>query len=136
MKLDDNIAMNTRFVANLELCELRIQDEARFPWVMLIPRLKNVYEIIDLNEDEQQQLMREINLVSHAMKQTFDPDKLNVGALGNITRQLHIHIIARYEADLAWPNPVWGYFEQSTRYAEDALERRIVQLRSIVAPYE
>ena len=63
------------------------------------------------------------------MQESFTADKLNIGALGNIVKQLHVHVIARYETDLAWPNPVWGYFELSTQYGADALERRITLIR-------
>ncbi len=127
--LDNSIASNSLHVMDLKLCEVRIQNEARFPWFILVPKRDNIYELIDLPEAEQALLMQEIAQVSHAVKAVFDPDKLNVGALGNIVKQLHVHVIARYQTDLAWPNPVWGFFEQTTRYAEDVLERRVQNIK-------
>ncbi len=130
MQLNEELAKNSRFVTELSLCEVRIQNEARFPWILLVPKREGIEEIIDLTEADQMQLLKEIALASKAMQQVFDPDKLNIGTLGNIVRQLHVHIIARYETDLAWPNPVWGYFELSTQYGADALKRRIELLKS------
>ena len=130
MQLNEEVAKNSRFVTELSLCEVRIQNEARFPWILLVPKREGIEEIIDLTEADQMQLLKEIALASKAMQQVFDPDKLNIGTLGNIVRQLHVHIIARYETDLAWPNPVWGYFELSTQYGADALKRRIELLKS------
>lgn len=127
--LDNSIASNSLHIMDLKLCEVRIQNEARFPWIILVPKRDSIYELIELSETERSVLMQEITLVSHAVKIVFNPDKLNIGTLGNIVKQLHIHVIARYQTDLAWPNPVWGFFEQTTRYAEDVLERRILNIK-------
>lgn len=129
MQLNEELAKNSRFVTDLPLCEVRIQNEARFPWIILIPKRDNVAEIIDLSIEDQEQLLKELRMASKVMQSAFNADKLNIGALGNIVRQLHVHVIARYEADLAWPNPVWGYFELSTQYASDALSRRIALIK-------
>lgn len=129
MTLNEELAKNSRFVTDLPLCEVRIQNEARFPWILLVPKCDNIEEIIDLSVEDQEQLLKELRMASKVMQEAFDADKLNVGALGNIVRQLHVHVIARYETDLAWPNPVWGYFELSTQYGADALERRITLIK-------
>ncbi len=129
MQLNEELAKNSRFVTDLPLCEVRIQNEARFPWIILIPKRDNVAEIIDLSMEDQEQLLKELRMASKVMQSAFNADKLNIGALGNIVRQLHLHVIARYESDLAWPNPVWGYFELSTQYASDALSRRIALIK-------
>lgn len=129
MTLNEELAKNSRFVTDLPLCEVRIQNEARFPWILLVPKRDNIEEIIDLSVEDQEQLLKELRMASKVMQEAFDADKLNVGALGNIVRQLHVHVIARYETDLAWPNPVWGYFELSTQYGADALERRITLIK-------
>lgn len=129
MTLNEELAKNSRFVTDLPLCEVRIQNEARFPWILLVPKRDNVEEIIDLSVEDQEQLLKELRMASKVMQEAFDADKLNVGALGNIVRQLHVHVIARYKTDLAWPNPVWGYFELSTQYGADALERRITLIK-------
>ncbi len=130
MQLDDELARNSRFVTDLPLCEVRIQNEARFPWIILIPKRENIVEIIDLSIEDQEQFLKELRMASKVMQSAFDADKLNIGTLGNIVRQLHLHVIARYETDLAWPNPVWGYFELSTQYASDALTRRIALIKT------
>lgn len=129
MILNEELAKNSRFVTDLPLCEVRIQNEARFPWILLIPKRDNIVEIIDLSIEDQEQLLKELRIASKVMQESFNADKLNIGALGNIVKQLHVHVIARYETDLAWPNPVWGYFELSTQYGADALERRITLIR-------
>lgn len=129
MTLNEELAKNSRFVTDLPLCEVRIQNEARFPWILLVPKRDNIEEIVDLSVEDQEQLLKELRMASKVMQESFDADKLNIGALGNIVRQLHVHVIARYETDLAWPNPVWGYFELSTQYGADALERRITLIK-------
>ncbi len=129
MTLNEELAKNSRFVTDLALCEVRIQNEARFPWIILVPKRDNIEEITDLTIEDQEQLLKELRMASNVMQEAFNADKLNIGALGNIVRQLHVHVIARYETDLAWPNPVWGYFELSTQYGADALERRITLIK-------
>ncbi len=128
-QLDANIERDSRHIIDLTLCEVRLQNEDRFPWIVLIPRKPDIVELIDLEMEDLHQLTEEIAFASHAMRTLFGPDKLNVGSLGNSVRQLHIHIIARHEKDLAWPNPVWGYFEYSREYSSDTLRRRIEQLK-------
>lgn len=108
LELDDRLESSSSFVINLSLCQVRLSHNAAFPWILLIPARKNIVEIIDLAPADQQRLMQEIAQASHVMKTLFQPDKLNVASLGNIVPQLHIHIIARYQGDRAWPNPIWN----------------------------
>ena len=96
------------FIADLELCRLVLHDNRNFPWIILIPKLDNLVELIDLPKKLRYQLMDEIVFIEEIMEKVFNPEKLNVATLGNITSQLHIHIIARYKNDLAWPNSVFG----------------------------
>jgi diadenosine tetraphosphate (Ap4A) HIT family hydrolase len=91
-------------------------NNALFPWVILVPRVDAAREVIDLDDAGRHALMDEIALVSSAMQTLFTPDKLNIAALGNMVPQLHVHIIARFIRDTAWPNPVWG--KGSEPYAE------------------
>ncbi len=86
-------------------------NDARYPWLILVPERADLAEIIDLEEADRAELMREIAAVSQVLKQMFNPDKLNVGALGNRVRQLHVHVLARFVSDQAWPGPVWGVGE-------------------------
>lgn len=106
--LDSRLAVDSLAVADLPLSSLRLMRDSRFPWLLLVPRRPDLVEIVDLAEAEQAILMREIALASEALKAETECDKLNIGALGNIVSQLHVHVIARREGDAAWPGPVWG----------------------------
>lgn len=90
------------------LCEVRLMNNARFPWLLLVPRKDGLREFTDLPTAEQTQLMQEITQASRVLQTLTGAEKMNIGALGNIVAQLHVHVIARFAADAAWPNPVWG----------------------------
>ncbi|MEY2600263.1 MAG: hypothetical protein RLZZ142_2522, partial [Verrucomicrobiota bacterium] len=96
-------------VCELPLCSVLLMDNQRFPWLLLIPRREGVQEIIDLHEKEQPLLWREIHAASHLLRNLFSPDKLNVATIGNLVPQLHVHVIARFKTDDAWPKPVFGF---------------------------
>jgi diadenosine tetraphosphate (Ap4A) HIT family hydrolase len=107
-QLHPQLEADTRFVASLGLSELRLMDDAQYPWLILVPRVTNAIELVDLDETQQVMLMREITQTSHALRSLFEPDKLNVAALGNVVSQLHVHVVARFHGDAAWPRPIWG----------------------------
>jgi len=133
-ELDPRLAADTRPVARLALCEVRLMDDARFPWLVLVPRRPALVEIADLAEADQRTLWLEVNRAAAALRATAACDKINIGALGNIVRQLHVHVVARREGDEAWPGPVWGH-GRAQRYAHDPCERLIECLHaSITAP--
>jgi diadenosine tetraphosphate (Ap4A) HIT family hydrolase len=106
--LDPRLAADTRPVTSLPLCEVLLMDDARFAWLVLVPRRPGATEIADLTEADQAALWREVNRAAAALRAIAPCDKLNIGALGNIVRQLHVHVVARREGDAAWPGPVWG----------------------------
>ena len=106
--VDPCIEKDSSFVINLDLCEIRLHHNAKFPWIILIPRQPRVFEIIDLSKTNMQLLIQEIALASKVMQKLYEPDKLNVANLGNVVPQLHVHVIARYKHDMAWPQPVWN----------------------------
>jgi diadenosine tetraphosphate (Ap4A) HIT family hydrolase len=106
--LDPRLEAESFPLGRLPLCEVRLFNDARFPWLILVPARAGLVEIIDLDEAGRQDLMREIALAAAALKKATSCHKLNVAALGNQVRQLHVHVIARFETDAAWPNPVWG----------------------------
>lgn len=106
--LDPRLDADTRLAASLALCDVRLMNDARFPWLVLVPRRTGLVEIADLPADEQTLLWQEVNCASAALRAVAPCDKLNLGALGNIVRQLHVHVVARCEGDAAWPGPVWG----------------------------
>jgi diadenosine tetraphosphate (Ap4A) HIT family hydrolase len=106
--LDPQLDADTIPVGRLALCRVLLMDDARYPWLILVPERAGLAEIVDLPEADRIMLMREIAAASEALKAVFTPDKLNVAALGNRVRQLHVHVIARFVSDAAWPAPVWG----------------------------
>ncbi|MBD8900287.1 HIT family protein [Rhodanobacter sp. DHG33] len=126
--LDPRLEADTRHVAMLPLCELRLMDDARFAWLVLVPRRAGMVEVADLTEAEQQQLWQEANRCAAALRAVAPCDKLNLGALGNIVRQLHLHVVARTQGDAAWPGPVWGHGEREP-YHRDAMASRLDLLR-------
>ena len=122
--LDPQLAADTHPVAHLPLSELRLMDDANHPWLILVPRVAGAVEWIDLDDAAQAGLTREIALASRALQSAFKPHKLNVAALGNMVPQLHVHVIARYREDIAWPRPVWGT-ATAKPYTPEALVERI-----------
>lgn len=126
--IDPRLAADTRPVGELSLSRLLLMDDARYPWLILVPRIAGARELLDLDEADRGMLLGEISLVSRALEALFKPDKLNIAALGNVVPQLHVHLIARYQADAAWPRPVWGVGEREP-YADGACDARIAALR-------
>lgn len=116
-KLDERLKNDGQVIADLTLCSVIFVDNANFPWIILVPKQNNLKEVIDLNQNDQMILMKEISYISKLVKELFQPDKLNIAALGNIVEQLHVHIIARFKNDIAWPNPVFG--KEKTSYSND-----------------
>lgn len=107
-QLHERLARDSHAVTDLPLCTVRLMDDKRFPWLLLIPQVTDVREWIDLTREQQHQLSDEISIVSHIMTALVTPEKLNIATLGNRVPQLHFHLIARYSTDAAWPDPVWG----------------------------
>ena len=110
MQTDPRLSADSTFVATLALSDLRLMNDSRFPWVILVPRIEAT-EIIDLSAADRTRLLDEIVTVSTALRDVTRCHKLNVAALGNLVRQLHVHVIARFTTDAAWPKPVWGVGE-------------------------
>jgi len=126
--LDPRLAADSHPVASFELCELRLMDDANYPWLVLVPRLPGARELIDLDRDLRRQLTDEIDRAARLLRDCCQPDKLNVAALGNLVPQLHVHVIARFVGDPAWPAPVWGRVA-ARPYSPEALVERIADLR-------
>lgn len=119
--LDPRLEVDTFPVLDLPLASVRLMDDSRFPWVILVPRRPDLAELIDLDGEARAVLTAEIDTASRALKTLTGCDKLNVAALGNMVRQLHIHVIARFTGDAAWPGPVWGVGERRTYAAPQAM---------------
>jgi diadenosine tetraphosphate (Ap4A) HIT family hydrolase len=106
--LHPTLARDTLEVARLPLCRVLLMKDRRFPWLILVPEREAIREIHELPPEDRSQLVEEIAQAGRALERLFHPAKLNVGALGNIVPQLHVHVVARFETDPAWPGPVWG----------------------------
>jgi diadenosine tetraphosphate (Ap4A) HIT family hydrolase len=133
--LDPRFDGGSFLIRRLELCQVRLQDDARWPWLVLVPELADVREIIDLSEADQAVLLEDIrtacDLVKTLASETgFEVQKLNVANLGNIVSQLHVHVIARHEGDANWPGPVWG-FGKAEPYTAAEKERLVAVLGSL-----
>jgi diadenosine tetraphosphate (Ap4A) HIT family hydrolase len=126
--LDPRLAADTRPVASLPLCDVLLMNDARYPWLILVPRRAGLVEIADLHDDEQAVLWQEVDRAAAALRAVAPCDKLNLGALGNIVRQLHVHVVARVEGDAAWPGPVWGH-GQAAAYDGKQLGTLLASLR-------
>jgi diadenosine tetraphosphate (Ap4A) HIT family hydrolase len=106
--LHPTLARDTVEVARLPLCRVLLMTDRRFPWLILAPEREGVREIHELTPADRAALIEEIARAGQALSRLFRPDKLNVGALGNVVPQLHVHVVARFDGDPAWPGPVWG----------------------------
>lgn len=116
-------------VGRLKLCHLLLMNDASYPWFILVPDREQIREVHQLCREERWQLMEESALLARCMERLFEPDKLNVAALGNQVPQLHIHHIARFTEDPAWPRPIWGVQPARPYTAEesDRIRRRVVE---------
>ncbi|KQV42466.1 diadenosine tetraphosphate hydrolase [Rhizobium sp. Root73] len=128
-EIDERLQRDGLLITTLGLCQLRINNDCRWPWLVLIPQRDGVSEIFDLTPLDQAMLTFETNMVAAALKKATGAAKINVGALGNIVRQLHVHVIARNEGDANWPGPVWGFgsAEPWDGEARKAFAARIVE---------
>ncbi len=129
--LDPQLERDTVTLGDLPLSRVLLNNNANYPWLILVPRRPAIVELIDLAEADQARLLSEITQTAGALRTITKCDKLNIGALGNIVRQLHVHIIARFFIDPAWPQPVWGratprpYDPQSLAQTRNTLRQAI-----------
>lgn len=128
--LDERLAADTQPVGELPLSQVLLMDDARFPWLILVPRIAGARELIDLDETDRRTLLTEVCEVGRALEALRHPDKLNIATLGNIVAQLHVHVVARHAGDAAWPGPVWGCAGQRTPYAAADRNALVAQLRT------
>lgn len=106
--LDPRLQQDTLPIGDFPLCRLLLSNDSNYPWFILVPRCEDISEIFQLGVADQQQLWQETTALAEMLKDSFDADKLNVAALGNVVSQLHVHVIVRKREDAAWPAPVWG----------------------------
>ena len=126
-RVNKQFLKNSHFITDLKLCSVRLIDNSKFPWIILIPNKKNVTDITELNLKDQNLLMKEIVYCSKLMKKIFKTKKLNVEKIGNIVPQLHVHIIARSVKDSSWPLSVWVVKGKS--YPKVLLEKTIIKIK-------
>ena len=116
---DERLVRDSDLLTKIGLCELRLMKDSRWPWLVLVPQRPGASEVFDLTPLDQTMLTFETTLVAEALKKVTGAAKINIGALGNIVRQLHVHVIARSEGDPNWPGPVWGFGTAAPRSAEE-----------------
>ncbi|MFN7101246.1 MAG: HIT family protein [Pseudorhizobium sp.] len=123
--LDERLERDSELVTVLGLCQLRLLKDSRWPWLMLVPQRQGISEIFELTPLDQALLTFETNSVASALKKATGARKINVGALGNIVGQLHVHVVARQEGDPNWPGPIWGY-GSAEPYPDDATKQDLL----------
>lgn len=127
--LDPRLAADSLPLASLALSELRLMDDGRWPWLLLVPRVAGASELLDLDRAQRLQLLEELDACARALRDCVRCDKLNIAALGNVVAQLHVHVVARRRDDAAWPRPVWGVGSTQPWLpgARDALREALLQ---------
>ncbi len=129
-KINKNFHISSYHIAELKLCLIRLHNNSKFPWIILIPKRKNINDISELNSKDQTLLMKEIVHVSKIMRKLFKTKKLNIEKIGNMVPQLHIHIIARSKKDSSWPQSVWvvkgkNYSKVALRNMEEKVRKAL-----------
>ncbi|WP_395020814.1 HIT domain-containing protein [Dongia sp.] len=131
-ELDAQLDTDCLFLTDWPLCRVLRMNDRAYPWLILVPRRVEKREIIDLSTADQGLLLGEIARASRAIRQALKPDKLNVAALGNVTPQLHVHVIGRFTDDPAWPRPIWGV-QKPQAFDSDEAEVEVIQWRDLLA---
>lgn len=126
--LHEKLAADCALVTDWPLSRVLLMNDATYPWLILVPRLPGLRDLDDLTPPSLQEVAREIQSLSKVMKEIFKPTKMNVAALGNMVPQLHLHVIARFTNDAAWPGPVWCKGE-AVPYEAPQLASRVAELR-------
>jgi len=128
--LDPRLERDTILLGEFPLSKVLLMNDARYPWVILVPRVTGLTEVFQLDDEQQQQLMLESNFVAKALNELVQADKMNIAALGNVVSQLHVHHVARYHGDETWPAPVWGK-GQAIAYSEQESDAVCQQIKSV-----
>ena len=126
-KVSKSFLKDSYFITDLKLCSIRLIDNSKFPWIILIPKRKKIADIFQLKKKDQNLLMQEIVYASKVIKKNFKAFNLNIEKIGNIVSHLHIHIIARTKEDSSWPLSVWVVKKKN--YSKIALEKTILRIK-------
>ncbi|WP_066016463.1 HIT domain-containing protein [Endozoicomonas atrinae] len=131
-ELDPQLARDCVVVGDFPVCRLLLMNDSQYPWFILVPRVQGVEEIYQLDETDQQQLLFESSYLAEMLQVLFSAEKMNVAALGNVVRQLHVHHVVRYSTDAAWPAPVWGK-HPARPYTDEALSEVMQKLKKSIS---
>jgi len=131
-ELDPRLATNP-LVLDWPLCSILLENDARFPWLVLVPRRAGVREIFDLHDQDRTQFYLEVTAATERLSTAMKPTKMNVAMLGNMVPQLHAHVIARFEGDAAWPGPVWGVGTRQSYEARVVIDR-VAEIADMLGP--
>ncbi|MBU3022603.1 HIT domain-containing protein [Aestuariibacter sp. A3R04] len=134
-ELDARLNNDTVFITDLPLCRVLLMNDSQFPWVILVPRVAGATEFTDLDEKQMTQYTFESLLCSEILSVLYKPDKMNIAALGNIVKQLHIHHVVRFDCDVAWPAPVWGR-QPAVPYEPAILDEHVSRLKQAFSTKE
>lgn len=129
--LHERLENDTVEVTDLRLCRVLLMKDASFPWLILVPLRPAVTELYELSKEDRAALVEEAAAASRAISRVFCPDKINIGALGNLVPQFHLHVIGRRKTDRAWPGPVWGS-GSAVPYSSKGLEEALSVLRHAI----
>lgn len=129
--LDARLQQDTLLIGDYPLCRLLLMNDAHYPWFILVPRREEVSELFQLDQADQQQLLRESVGLAEILKDVFGADKMNVANLGNVVSQLHVHVIVRRREDASWPGPVWGQ-HAALPYEAQQVEQIRSKLRAVL----
>jgi len=129
--LDSKLQADSFFVKDLEFSRLLLMNDQNYPWFILVPRKKDLVELTDLSLVEQNKVLKEINQISNILKSKFSAEKINIATLGNVVKQLHIHVIGRFEDDASYPSPVWGAVKPK-QYEIDKKNKIINEVRGLL----
>ncbi|WP_027605534.1 MULTISPECIES: HIT domain-containing protein [Pseudomonas] len=129
--LDQRLQQDTLVIGDFPLCRLLLSDDSNYPWFILVPRINGISEVFQLDVADQQILWKETTLLAQLLNEGLGADKMNIGALGNVVSQLHVHVIVRKRDDAAWPAPVWGK-HPARPYTDEQVAAIRVRLRALL----
>jgi diadenosine tetraphosphate (Ap4A) HIT family hydrolase len=129
--LHERLKNDTVEVIDLKLCRVLLMNDSHFPWLILVPMRPGATEVHELSKEDRITLIEEASAASRAISAAFSPDKINIGALGNLVPQLHVHVVGRAKNDRAWPGPVWGS-GPAVPYTDEQLEKTLSILRKAI----
>ncbi|MDH5190518.1 MAG: HIT domain-containing protein [Gammaproteobacteria bacterium] len=130
--LNEQLGKDCFIVGEFTLCEVLLLNDVNFPWLILVPKVEGVSELHHLTESQQQQFLKESGNIAAMIESLFKPDKLNIAAIGNKVRQLHIHHIGRFESDPCWPETVWGY-GKGIPYTDQQRDDTLARIRNFLS---